>query len=358
MEEINSTQHNKLIHFLVDPQKKVYKHLLLIFCTVILALNGSFMTYPANPDIALINSIMFLVFYLVALYLNFYVLIPRFLITNRLLIYVICLIVIVSLLVFVEFISENLLKNTFKIELGRIALFTGRWYLLVLDILASCFVYGICFAGFTMTFLLQYWFTSGERINELEKTAIKTELKQLKDQIQPDFLFNMIQTAGLRARKTPQDTSYILMKLSKLLRYQLYDSKRNDVFLDTEIRSLEYYLDLENKRHEETTYSYVINKEGDIYRAIVPPLLFISFVKYHLSHIDENQVDAFIELNFRVAENRLNFTCQGSISKKAGNHDELLNVRRRLDLLFGKNYSLEVHDNPDYLKTYLAFELQ
>ena len=261
-------------------------------------------------------------------------------------------------MVFVEFITENLLKKTFEIELGRIDLFTGRWYLLVLDILASCFVYGICFAGFTMTFLLQYWFTSGQRITELEKVAVKTELKQLKDQIQPDFLFNMIQTAGSRARKMPQDTSYILMKLSKLLRYQLYDSKRNDVFLDTEIKSLEYYLDLENKRREDAAYSYVINKEGDIYRAIVPPLLFISFVKCHLSHIGENQVGAFVELDFRIVENRLNFTCQGSISNKAGNHDELLNVRRRLDLLFGKNYSLEVHDNPDYLKTYLAFELQ
>lgn len=358
MEDIKPTQHNKLIHFLVDPKKKVYRHLLLIFCIVFLALNGSFMTYPGNPEIALINSIGSFVLYLVALYLNFYILIPRFLITNRLLIYVTCLIVIVSLLVFVEFTSENLLKTTFKIESGRYALFTGRWYLFVLDILASCFVYGICFAGFTMTFLLQYWFTSGQRITELEKVAVKTELKQLKDQIQPDFLFNMIQTAGLRARKIPQDTSYILMKLSKLLRYQLYDSRRSDVFLDTEIKSLEYYLDLENKRRECVEYSYVINKDGDIHRAIVPPLLFISFLKYHLSHIDENQNNACIELHFRVTEKRLNFTCQGYISQKTNNHDELLNVRRRLDLLFGKNYLLNVHEAPEYLKINLSFELE
>ena len=358
MEDIKLTQHNKLIHFLVDPQKRIYRHLLLIFTILILTLNGSFLTYPSDPDIALVNSIGSFVFYLIALYLNYYVLIPRFLITNRLLIYLICLITVISFLVFAELISEYLLKNKYAIEWGRYALFSGKWYLLVLEIIASCFIYGICFAGFTMSFLLQYWFTSGQRITELEKAAVKTELKQLKDQIQPDFLFNIIQRAGSCAREAPQDTSYILMKLSKLLRYQLYDSKRNDAFLDTEIRSLEYYLDLENKCRANTEYTYIINKNGNIHRAIVPPLLFISFVKYHLSYIDKNQVGSSIELNFRVTENRLNFTCQGNISQKIDNHDELLNVKRRLDLLFGNNYSLEVHENPDYLKIYLAFELQ
>ncbi|MDR2917918.1 MAG: histidine kinase [Tannerella sp.] len=358
MEEIKSTQHNQLTHFLVDPQKKVYRHLLLIFCVIILSLNGSFLTYPSDPDIALVNSIGSFVFYLIALYLNYYVLIPRFLITNRLLIYVICLVTVILFLVFAGLISEYLLKSKYEIEWGRYALFSGKWYLLVLEILASCFVFGICFAGFTMTFLLQYWFTSGQRITELEKAAIKTELKQLKDQIQPDFLFNIIQTAGSRTRKMPHETSYILMKLSKLLRYQLYDSKRNDVFLDTEIKSIEYYLDLENKRRESAEYSYVIKKDGDIHRAIVPPLLFISFVKYHLSHIDENQAAVCIELDFKIAEKQLNFSCQCPVSKKVDNQDELLHVRRRLDLLFGKNYSLDVYENQDSLRTLLIFELQ
>lgn len=353
-----SIQHNKLINFLVDPKKKVYRHLLLIFSILILALNGSFMTYPGNPDIALVNSIATFVLYLIALYLNYYVLIPRFLITNRFLIYLICLIIIVSLLVSTEFVSENLLKNKYGIELGRIAFFTSRWYLLVLDILASCFVYGICFAGFTMTFLLQYWFTSGQRITELEKVAAETELKQLKDQIQPDFLFNIIQTAGLRARKTPQDTSYILMKLSKLLRYQLYDSKRNEVFLDMEIKSLEHFLDLEHERRGEDGFSYFITKEGDISYAIVPPLLFISFVKFHLNHIDDRQTDVNIELNFKVTSQHVNFVSKGEISEPIEDNDELLTIRRRLDLLLGTNYSLNICENQNNLIIHLCFEIQ
>ena len=114
-------------------------------------------------------------------------------------------------------------------------------------------------------------------INELERSKTLTELEQLKNQINPHFLFNMLNNANVLTKKDPEKASQVLMKLSDLLRYQLYDSSRDKVLLTSDIHFLEDFLNLEKVRRD--NFDYMISKEGNLSGVFIPPLLFISFVE-------------------------------------------------------------------------------
>ena len=86
----------------------------------------------------------------------------------------------------------------------------------------------------------------------------------------------MLNNANVLIEDDPKKASQVLMKLSDLLRYQLYDSSRDNVLLTSEIHFLEDFLNLEKVRRD--NFNFLISKEGELSGEQVPPLLFISFI--------------------------------------------------------------------------------
>jgi len=147
----------------------------------------------------------------------------------------------------------------------------------------------------------------------------------------------MLNNANVLTKKDPNKASEVLMKLSDLLRYQLYDSARDKVLLTSDIRFIEDFLNLEKVRRD--NFDFLISKEGDLSGVQIPPLLFISFVENAVKHNNDTEKLSFVNLFFNVSNNELSFKCINSKPKiKAIKNVTgglgLKNIKRRLELLY------------------------
>lgn len=186
-------------------------------------------------------------------------------------------------------------------------------------------------------------------IYELEQSKTSAELEQLKNQINPHFLFNMLNNANVLTKKDPEKASQVLMKLSDLLRYQLYDSARDKVLLTSDIHFLEDFLNLEKVRRD--SFDFLISKEGDLSGVQIPPLLFISFVENAVKHNNDATKPSYVHLYFDLRAGRLFFKCINSkpMLKSIGNTGGLglTNIKRRLELLYPATHSLIIDEDPE-----------
>lgn len=149
------------------------------------------------------------------------------------------------------------------------------------------------------------------------------------------------------------------MKLSDLLRYQLYDSARDKVLLTSDIHFLEDFLNLEKVRRD--SFDFLISKEGDLSGVQIPPLLFISFVENAVKHNNDATKPSYVNLYFDVRKDELFFKCINSkpALKSIGSTGGLglANVKRRLELLFPAAYSLTIEDDTEMYSATLTIKL-
>src|SRR5688572_18982903 len=126
------------------------------------------------------------------------------------------------------------------------------------------------------------WIIDVQRMNELHQTNLKTELEQLKSQVNPHFLFNTLNNLLVLTQTDVGKATQVLLGLSDLLRYQLYDSAREKILLSKDIAFIQNVLDLEKIRKND--FDFTIHTEGDIDGHSLPPFLFIPFVENAIKH--------------------------------------------------------------------------
>lgn len=335
MNDFTHQQHiseNVFFRFLISPERRIFRHLLLIvFIGAVL--------YNSTSVIA--NPIAIFVYFIILFYVNMYVLVPKLLFRNKNIEY--CLSVI-SILVVVAICGYFF--NPFNKKIGlNIPLFS---FLTVLLLAASSSIK-----------LYQKGMMDKLLIYELEQSKTYAELEQLKNQINPHFLFNMLNNANVLTKKDPEKASQVLMKLSDLLRYQLYDSARDKVLLTSDIHFLEDFLNLEKVRRD--SFDFLISKEGDLSGVQIPPLLFISFVENAVKHNNDATKSSYVNLYFDVRNDELFFKCINSkpMLKSVNNTGGLglTNVKRRLELLFPATHSLNIEDGSERYCVTLTIKL-
>lgn len=335
------THRNKDIiqSFLINPHFRIYRHLLLIIVSALIAaafvwdLIPFFSYFELFLGLGIFTSIL-----LCAIYFNIYILTPRFLLKNKLFAYFISIILIVFVLIILIFIvQENLFKAEQPLEGMNNAL-------IVVVICSSIIAMTFLLAGTSTILLFKQWMTYSQRISELESTTLQTELKHLKNQINPHFLFNMLNNANIMAEDDPNMASHILAKLNEMLDYQINDSTKERVYLSEDILFINSFLDLEKTRRDH--FNYIISQDNNIDSIQIPPLLFITFVENAVKHNPDNNNLSYIHISFKVIKDKLIFICENSkpkvpIDTKVGGLG-LANIKRRLDLLYSSNYKLDI----------------
>ncbi|MBO9674795.1 MAG: histidine kinase [Sphingobacteriaceae bacterium] len=323
---------NVLFRFLVSPDRRILRHLLLVaFIGIVLFKSASVIE----------NPVVVFIYFIVLFYVNMYVLVPRFLFRNKNIAYGLA---VMGILIVVAVCGYFF--NPFDNGHGlNIPLFS---FLTILLLAASSSIK-----------LFQKGMTDKQLIYELEQSKTYAELEQLRNQINPHFLFNMLNNANVLTKKDPEKASQVLMKLSDLLRYQLYDSARDKVLLTSDIHFLEDFLNLEKVRRD--SFDFLISKEGDLSGVQIPPLLFISFVENAVKHNNDTTKPSYVHLYFVVRNDELFFKCINSkpLLKSVGRIGGLglANVKRRLELLFPGAYTLNTEDKPETYCTTLAIKL-
>jgi two-component system LytT family sensor kinase len=196
---------------------------------------------------------------------------------------------------------------------------------------------------------------------EKEKLQREIELNYLKQQVNPHFLFNALNSIYSLSRQQSPETPDLVMQLSDLMRYQLESSKKDTVLLKEELEFIENYLLLEEKRlSDRCTVEFLI--KGDLLNLRIAPMLLIPFVENAVKHgAQSTNEQSTIDISVAIKNTTLHFRVDNSkppmvsASKRSGLGLE--NVRRRLSLLYPNSHVLEIDDTKKVYHVNLSIDL-
>lgn len=212
--------------------------------------------------------------------------------------------------------------------------------------------------GSSLISINQYVHEKEKETAQLVKSQLETELKFLKSQINPHFLFNSLHNIYASTVIKSDVASEQLLKLSDILRYMLYDSNEESVSLSRKITYLKNYLDLAQlKDSNGLDVRFVV--KGDDKGVNVAPLLFVPFVENAFKHSQvEDLKNGFIHIRLEIISSALVFEVVNSKPKINYNKDKiggigLKNIQQRLKLLYLNKYKLVIKDDETTYKVHL-----
>lgn len=280
-----------------------------------------------------------LISYLAVGYFNLYVLIPRLLFRERYVIYIICFVVSILTLQFLSYGMEHYVHIYYNLSPGLYSL-DNPDFILSLDFISAFVADTLCIGGCTMTIVfVRRWMIDSEYVGQLEKKQLQSEIDQMKEQVNPLFLFETLHRMGELTSHDQQKASDMLMETSELLRYQLYDCSRDKVLLDAEIAFLTNYLILQKVCHGDLDYR--ISTTGKIRGIFIPPLLFLPFIQEAVTDLRKEGTDIMLLIVFESVAQSVLFSCNCKSADLLVS-SSLLNLRNRLERLFPGRYNLTI----------------
>jgi two-component system LytT family sensor kinase len=343
---MESSQHNfknrQLILFLTQKKYRIFRHAIFLTTFLVLLYQGSFLSEYSDQDKLPVLFIIY-IFLILMFYANMYILVPKFLMKGQYLLYLLLLFVLDTLGLFLI----SLTLNTYTSELSILPK-SVQWS----DHFHGVFLSILLISTSTTLKLFQRWTIDVERIAELKQLSLNQELNALKNQINPHFLFNMLNNVKSLTRKDPMMAGTVILKLSDFLRHQIYGKNDENVLLSGEMEFLSNFLNLEKIRRDHFQINIDMDTELnqiEIDNLRIPANLFTTFVENAVKHsIDPYENSSFIALHFIIGSRQLTFICRNSRAAHivSRNKDSsglgLANIQRRLDLLYQNRYSLNI----------------
>jgi two-component system, LytTR family, sensor kinase len=208
--------------------------------------------------------------------------------------------------------------------------------------------------------VINQWFRTERRNEEIEREKATTELALLKSQINPHFFFNTLNNIYSLAVTNSPDTATAVLKLSSIMRYVLDDARSNYVPLNKEIQFIENYIALQSVRvTDKVTIRFI--KEGDTEDKQVAPLLLIAFVENAFKYGVSAHQPSVITIALKSANSHLNFVVT---NQKMQSGQELVqtgtglrNTKRRLELLYPNHHSLQIEDKEHTFHVHLILDI-
>jgi two-component system, LytTR family, sensor kinase len=301
------------------------------------------------------NELTKLVFLGVAVYFNILYLIPVYLSEKKYIQYVFLMlmtaILVTPIEVFVLF---------FKLTDAP------DYQLQIVENQLSLYIFNI-FAVTTSTLLkiVSDWLRHQRIQKELERRNLRSELDFLRTQINPHFLFNTLNSLYALTLKKSDTAPEIVIKLSEMMRYMLYESNVESVPLAKEVEYMQHYVDLELLRFGKNAD---INFEivGEIKNQTIAPLLLQTFLENAFKHGLANSIErGYVQFHLSINDNLLHLELKNSKPPTLSQPENaiksggigLVNVRRRLDLLYKNQYELLIKDKKTEYSVHLTIQL-
>jgi two-component sensor histidine kinase len=213
----------------------------------------------------------------------------------------------------------------------------------------NTFLLGILLVGFDTGLRTAFRWTWLEKEGEvMEKEKIKSELAFLRNQVSPHFFMNTLNNIHALIDFDAEEAKESIIRLSKLMRYLLYESEAEKIHLSREVEFISNYIDLMKLRYSDKV-KIALEIDSSLPDSTIPPLLFTSFVENAFKHGISYQEESFVLVNIHVDDMRLVFTISNSNHKKQQDTTTsgigIANSRKRLDLLYGNDYLLEMKES-------------
>jgi len=306
---------------------------------------------PGEFDIHSIrlHTFVFNMFLVAFFYVNMYVLIPKVLTRKSWVQYLVSIVLcFVVVIMASELVNDFLLGNSFRP--GRPFYFTLLNFLLV---------FGLSTALRLTSDRVQFERERKERENE----TLKSELSLLRSQVSPHFMFNVLNNLASLARKKSDQLESVIIQLSHLMRYMLYESNEKRVTVDKEIEYLESYIDLQRLRFGR---DFPVSFEVKTTRGDLPiePMLLIPFVENAFKHGIGMIKEPMILITLTTDGETLLFSVRNKYNKTvpetkdASSGIGIANVRRRLDLLYKDMHELHIYESDPWYVVELKLILQ
>lgn len=286
-------------------------------------------------------------------YFNYFLLLPRFLKHQNGLRYFVEITTIVCLVVpFQLYVKHEIYQSV--MNLGRYDFFFRTSFIIqhtLNVVLVMGFVAMLRFAN--------EWFDLQARRQEIENEKLATELRFLKEQINPHFLFNTLNNLYYLAHSQSPKTPDIIAKLSQMMRYMIYESNQEKVPVEKEIEYIKNYIELEKMRLEDD-FVVQFDISGDYQRVRIAPFIFITFLENAFKHGVTSGENGKISLNLRFEGNQCFYEVKNAITKSIDTEQKgigLLNVQRRLNLIYPEKHTLSVEEKESIFTARLTIEL-
>lgn len=325
---------SRLAGFLIDGKYRIWRYVFFVLVGFIITSSMVFVAYM-DCYAQLGNRIYLLslsscLCYSLAMLFNYHYLVPRFLLKGRYAAYTLILLVTAFLLPTLSVAQEYGVRTIWNLP-HRITSYTSP--LIWIDNLSSSILLLMCFLGVSAILLFRQWKSQEEQLDRMEYEHYQAEVNKLKGQITPSFLSHILLHAAASLQTNSRKASALLMQLSRLLRYQLYDCNRERVLLSSEINHLNHFLGI--RQLSSPPFEYEIHAAPELTNCFIPPLLFISLVQ---------SIEAectWVKLDFTSdSESKcLSFSCE-SDRKNGWSVSEIASLRKRLDLHYPSKYTL------------------
>lgn len=327
-----------IYNFLFDPKFRFLRHSMLILFFAITSINQALSNYreilpELGNKIYLIIAFIFLTCIIIG-YLMVYVLALKLLSKGKYMQFVWCVILVAMALTFIPgFIPGKYTDN--HGAFSNIA---------ILDKINEYFFHLLVVLGITVPVFIKSWMLETQRVSQLEKNRASSELEELKEQINPASFFNISNRTGTLVKTEPDRASAMLMKLSQLLRYQLYDCNRDQVLLTAEIAFIRNFLEME--KLYDPQFNYSIETTGNLHSKFIPPTILLPYVQGVMKAFDATKENNTLNIRIDNNDKEVSFvlTMSGKYIKDLLD-TEIVRLKKRLQLLFKENYMLSVKEN-------------
>ncbi|MBO0935873.1 histidine kinase [Fibrella sp. HMF5335] len=299
--------------------------------------------FPRGFTISSIESVLFMPTHMLMTYGLIYWLIPRYLYPGRygwLLVNILVLGLLTSL---TSAMLAEYLVNPLRLQTGGPKVVSSFSFAIIAGMRG-----GITVGGFAASIkLAKDWYLKQQAYQQIGREKLKAELQLLKAQIHPHFLFNTLNNLYALTLRQSEQSPAVVLKLSELLSYMLYDCNAAEVPLDKEIQFMRNYIGLEQLRYGDRL-DMSVTISSNYPQQTIAPLLLIPFLENAFKHGTSEQLEqAWMHVDLTVQEETLKFKLINS--RETTEHEAdyvggigLENVKKRLQLIYADRYSLHI----------------
>ena len=198
-----------------------------------------------------------------------------------------------------------------------------------------------------------------KQLMALEKENLEQQLEYLRYQINPHFFMNTLNNIHALVDIDPEKAKDTILELSKMMRFVLYEGNKKGVPLSREFDFIRHYVTLMQLRYTDKV-DVQVDLPAEVPDYQLPPLMLITFIENAFKHGISYQHDSFVHIKADISDATLHFECRNS-KTDTPNQDKggvgLANVKQRLNLLYGENYTLNIQDEPNTYNVELQIPL-
>ena len=334
--------------------KKILIHIVIWVAFIAANLLQSYYDRQVFPS----KLLVVLGFAIVLFYFNYFYLVPKFLLQKNTFLYIVLIIILIFVSIFIgNLFHDNAPPENLPQDFPRpdrrgpfhfVYFFPMLFNLAIVVIGTSIRIY-------------EEWNKNERKRHEIEAQKKTTELNFLKNQLNPHFLFNSLNSIYALTNKKSNDAPEAVITLSELMRYMLYKTDNDFVLLKDEFEYIQNYLKLQRLRivnNENVT----LNIHGNVSNQKIRPLLLISFIENAFKHGTDFMGNTEVRIVMTITNNKLEFSCinlKGNNKKvKKDSGIGFPNTKERLDLLYPDKYTLDVKEDDNRYYVTLILDLE